>query len=167
MMVSLAYRPLNPNDFDAVHAIASDWSVVRQLGNWPWPPNEAFTMGRIAPYDGEGFVWAVFLAEKLIGTIGLSPKGLGYMYASGWSGRGIATKAAMDVIAFGFKTYDWTEVRASTWIDNPASAAVLRKCGFTHWQTHYEASLARGIPTLIQQHRLSRATWDRLRTAPQ
>ena len=36
-MHNLSYRPMSSSDASALHKIASDWSVVRQLGGWPWP----------------------------------------------------------------------------------------------------------------------------------
>ena len=36
-------RPLGPADAADLHAVASHWAVVRQLGRWPWPPDRAFT----------------------------------------------------------------------------------------------------------------------------
>ena len=38
----LSFRMLQPTDAPALHAIASHWEVVRQLGSWPWPPEPAF-----------------------------------------------------------------------------------------------------------------------------
>jgi RimJ/RimL family protein N-acetyltransferase len=63
----------------------------------------------------------------------------------------------------GFDDLALDVIIASTWHDNPASARVLTKCGFTHWQTHYQDSVARGVPTLVQQYRLTRIDWQRLR----
>ncbi|EBA10576.1 GNAT family N-acetyltransferase [Roseobacter sp. CCS2] len=165
-MTELHYRFLNADDFDDMHAMVSHWSVVRQLGRWPWPPQEAFTRGRCKPYAGHGFVWAVCLNDRVIGTMAVTQGELGYMFVPDVHSKGYATKVACDAIAMAFAEYDWPILRASVWHDNPASAAVLRKCGFAHWQTHYTRSPAR-LPTLVHQYRLPRTTWDRLRTAPQ
>lgn len=166
-MSDLTYRAIAPDDFEAVHAIASHWSVVRQLGSWPWPPAPDFTRTRCTPYKGEGFVWAVCQDHQLIGTIGATEGIIGYMFAPAVHGQGIGTRVARDAIAKAFEVCDWSVLVASTWHDNPASAAVLRKCGFQHWQTHYERSVVRRIPTLLHQHRLTRTRWDRLRTVAQ
>ena len=166
-MAELTYRDLGANDFDALHRIGSQWSVVRQLGGWPWPPNPAFTRGRCKPFAGEGFVWAVCQQDQLIGTMAVTKGELGYMFAPEVHGRGIATQAAHHAIAKAWADYDWSVLKASVWYDNPASAAVLRKCGFVHWQSRYTRSLARGLPTMVFHYRLTRNDWDRLRTAPQ
>lgn len=166
MAADLTYRALNADDFDDMHAMVSHWSVVRQLGRWPWPPEPGFTRGRCKPYDGEGFVWGVCINDRVVGSMAVTKGELGYMFAPEVQGRGIATQAARDAIAKAFADYDWPILYASVWHDNPASAAVLRKCGFTHWQTHYTRSPAR-LPTPVHQYRLPRPVWDRLRTTAQ
>lgn len=165
-MVDLTYRALRTGDFDDVHAMVSHWSVVRQLGRWPWPPQPNFTRGRCRPYDGEGFVWGVCVDDRVIGSMAVTKGELGYMFAPEVQGQGIATRAARDAIAKAFANYAWPILYASVWHDNPASAAILRKLGFVHWQTHYTRSPAR-LPTLVHQYRLPRQVWDRLRTAAQ
>lgn len=165
-MVETTYRLLNADDFPDMHAMVSHWSVVRQLGRWPWPPEPDFTRGRCKPFEGEGFVWAVCIDDRVIGTMAVTRGELGYMFAPEVQGKGIATKTAKDAMTKAFADYGWPSLNASVWWDNPGSAAVLRKCGFTHWQTHYTRSPAR-LPTLVHQYRLSRHTWDRLRTTPQ
>ena len=34
----LRLRPPLPGDRDALHALASDYEVVKQTATWPWPP---------------------------------------------------------------------------------------------------------------------------------
>lgn len=165
-MTDLTYRAFRPDDFADLHAIASHWSVVRQLGRWPWPPQEDFTKSRCKPFEGQGFVWAVCLERRVIGSMAVTGGELGYMFAPEVQGRGIATQAARHAIQTAFNDYDWPMLNASTWQDNHASAAVLRKFGFAHWQTRYTRTPAR-FPTLVHQYRLPRITWDRLRTAAQ
>lgn len=166
MTPDLTYRSLSADDFAALHAMASEWSIVRQLGRWPWPAQEAFTRSRCKPYTGHGFVWAVCLGDRMIGTMAVTGGELGYMFAPDVHGRGIATKAARDAISHAFQNYDFPALKATVWVNNAGSAAVLRKCGFAHWQTYYDQSPAR-LPTLTHHYRLPRSTWDRLRTAAQ
>jgi RimJ/RimL family protein N-acetyltransferase len=157
-MVKTTYRFLTADDYADMHAMVSHWSVVRQLGRWPWPPEPDFTRGRCKPFKGQGFVWAVCIDDRVIGSMAVTRGELGYMFAPEVQGKGIATKSAKDAITKAFADYDWPSLNASVWWDNPGSAAVLRKCGFTHWQTHYTRSPAR-LPTLVHQYRLSRHTW--------
>ncbi len=165
-MANLTYRNIGPDDVDAMHSIASHWTVVRQLGGWPWPADRAFTETRCKPYKGKGFVWAICLDDKLVGSIG-GRGDLGYMLHPSVHGQGIATRAAKAAISHAFDDIGYDRLRAATWYDNPQSGRVLAKCGFTHWQTRYERSKARGYPVITHHYRLTRATWERLRTASQ
>ncbi len=158
-MPDLTYRPLNDDDFDALHGVVSVWAVVRQLGRWPWPPEPAFTRSRCKPYESNGFVWGVCRDGQLVGSIGVTDVEIGYMFASDVHGAGVGTQAVRDAVAHAFAHYGWDALKARTWHDNPASGAVPRKCGFQHWQTAYEASFVRRVPTLTHYFRLPRAQW--------
>ncbi len=162
----LSYRDLGPDDAADLHRIVTPWAVTRQLGSWPWPADPAFTATRSAPFAGEGFVWGVFEAGRLVGTVGLTARDglplLGYMFDLATAGRGLATRAAREALHHGFATWGWSEVRADTWHDNRASGRVLAKLGFTHWRTGYEPSRARAVPTLTHSYRLARTDWQRL-----
>ncbi|WP_341366131.1 GNAT family N-acetyltransferase [Yoonia sp. BS5-3] len=163
-MIDLTYRFLREDDFEDLHALASIWPVVRQLGSWPWPPSKAFTQSRCRPYRGEGFIWAMCDTDRLIGTLGVTGGIVGYNLHPDYHGQGIMTGAVADAIEQAFMTTKRDVLTASTWHDNAASAWVLAKQGFVHWQTRYTHARARGVPTLIHDHRLSRNTWQRLRS---
>lgn len=166
-MPDLSYRNICPDDFAAMHAIASDWSVVRQLGSWPWPSRAAFTQSRCRPFAGAGFIWAICRDDRLIGTMGVTEAELGYCLLPAEQGRGIISRAAHVAIDHAFAHYDWSELKAACWYDNRASARVLAKCGFVHWQSRYESSKARGLPVITHRYRLPRAVWHGLRSTPQ
>lgn len=117
--------------------------------------------------QGEGFIWAICEDDQLCGTIAVKNGDLGYMLSPALHGKGIATMAAKRAIDHAFATSDRPHLTASTWYDNPASARVLQKHGFVHWATRYVQAKARGLPTLVHNHRLRRNDWDRLRTTPQ
>jgi RimJ/RimL family protein N-acetyltransferase len=158
-MHNLSYRNLGADDFTALQSIASTWGVVRQLGSWPWPADPAFTKNRCTPYAGDGFVWAICLDGVMCGSITVTGCELGYMLHPSVAGRGIMTAAARHAIRHGFATRDIACINASVWHDNAASHRVLTKLGFTHWQTRFEQSKARGIPTQCQYYRLRRTDW--------
>ena len=166
-MAELTYRNLRKDDFDALWSMMSHWSVVRQLGGWPWPADRAFTLGRCKPYEGDGFVWAICQDDKLIGTLGITNGDLGYVLDPAYHGKGIIGAAATKAIEHAFASTARKYLTASTWWDNPASYRVLQKLGFVHWQTRYMHAKARNRPTLVQHLRLTRADWDRLRSTPQ
>ena len=166
-MVELTYRNVRANDFDALHAMMQDWNVVRQLGGWPWPADPAFARTRSQPYEGEGFVWAICINDQLVGTVGVTKGDLGYVLDAAHHGKGIMSRAAGRAVDHAFATTDRAHLTGSTWHENPASYRVLQKLGFRHWQTRYTHAKARNLPTLVYHQRLTRADWDRLRSAAQ
>ncbi len=156
-------RNLGPSDLDDLHAIASHWSVVGQLGSWPWPPDRDFTASRCKPYGGRGFVWGLEQADRLIGTVAVTQGELGYMLHPAVQGHGLGTYWTQQAVDHAFITPDLAQIDASVWADNVASARLLLKIGFVHWQTIYVTSLARGCPAPCHFYRLPRPAWDRLR----
>jgi 8-oxo-dGTP diphosphatase len=118
-------------------------------------------------YGGDGFVWAICQDGKMIGSVAITGGELGYMLAPQAQGQGIMTRACMAAISHAFAAYDWPRLSASVWSDNAASASLLHNCGFRHWQTRYEHSVARRLPVLSHYYRLARSDWDGLRSAAQ
>ena len=165
-MDDITIRDLGPADVDDLHAIAQHWSVVRQLGGWPWPADRAFTASRSTPYTGRGFVWGLERDGRIVGSMAITRAELGYMLHPDVWGQGIATRIARRAIAHAFATDDLDWIDASVWADNAASAHVLRKLGFTHWQTRFEHARARGHPAQAHHFRLTRRTHDGLRMSP-
>ncbi|SEN25924.1 ribosomal-protein-alanine N-acetyltransferase [Loktanella fryxellensis] len=158
-------RNLGPADLDDLHAIGSERSVVRQMGGWPWPPRRDFTATRCRPYAGDGFVWGLDRGGRIVGTVAVTRGELGYMLHPQVSGQGLGTRWVGLAVDHAFATLPLTRIDASAWADNAASAAVLRKLGFVHWQTRFEQAIARGFPVASHHYRLTRATHDRLRNA--
>ena len=164
---TLTYRPIQADGFDQMHAVVSDWGVVRQLGGWPRPPQPDFTRGRCKPYAGDGFVCAICHDDLLVGTVALTRGELGYFMHPTHAGRGIMSATVDKAIATGFVDEGRALLTASTWIDNAASHHLLTKRGFVHYRSEYIRSKARGFPVMVRQYRLTRDTWDRLRTGAQ
>ena len=160
-MPDLTYRNIRPGDFDDLHAMVSHWSVTRQLGGWPWPADPDFTRSRCKPYEGDGFIWAICVDDRLIGTVGVTNGDLGYMLNPAHHGQGIMRRAARAAVDHAFQTSDRDHLTGSTWYDNPTSARLLERLGFVHWQTTYIRSRARGFPVLVHHRRLTRTAWER------
>lgn len=155
----LTFRALQPSDTDALHALHSDWAVVRQLGSWPWPPERDFAATRARRFGGVGFVWGVFLDQALIGTFGLTDGIVGYSLASAHWGKGFATELLTTALQHGFNNYAWEQVTADAWFDNAASLALLRRAGFHEVRRTVEMSKARQAETGLVHFVLSRAEW--------
>ena len=162
-MLDLTYHEMAHDDFEPLMALASDWDVVRQLGRWSWPADEDQVRFYCKPFEAEGFWWTIKHDGEWAGRVGVSGRSLGYTLPKTVHGRGIATQASQHAIQHYFATTEHDQLLATTWIDNAASHRVLMKCGFTHWQTYYEQSVARGYPVQSRQYHLTRTQWQRLR----
>ena len=154
----LVWRAAKPDDLDALHAIASEFDVVRQTSTWPWPPDRDFTASRCQPMpEDEGLGGVVTSQKEVIGIMGLDHGKMGYMFAPAHWGKGYATElghAAVDVI---FARYDWPRLEACVFDDNPASGRVLEKVGFTRVGPCEGPSAARGGVFPIINYVLQRA----------
>jgi len=159
---NLTYHDLAPEDYDDVLAMVSDWDITRQLGRWKWPADPEQVRFFCKPYQGDGFIWTIKENGAFAGRIGVTGGDLGYTLPKSAHGRGIATTAARHAICRAFNTLDLDVITGGTWEDNPASAHILQKLGFQHWNTRFERSVARGYPVQVLYHRLTRPDWDRL-----
>lgn len=157
----LCLRPPRPEDIDGLHALASDWEVVKQTATWPWPPDRAFTATRAQPMPAEiGMAGPVFEAGEMVGMIGVnatdSGTELGYMFARAHWGKGFATEIGRALIDHAFATYDWPAIEACVFDDNPASARVLLKLGFAESGPCTGVCAARGATLPTRTFRLVR-----------
>jgi len=140
----LILRELDLDDFEAVHAYASDPEAVRYM---TWGPNTEqetldFLEGARASAAEEprtGYELAVVTKAdgRLVGCIGLhlrsdeSTAMLGYcLHPDAW-GQGYATEAARGVLGLGFDVLLLHRVWAGCDPDNIASARVLQKVGMS------------------------------------
>ena len=135
----LLLRPGWAEDAPALTAAIADPAIVQNLTRAPWPYTEDDARAYLA-----GAQWAAlpdFLivkrtrgAPQLIGGCGISLQDdgtpeLGYWIARRYWGLGFATEAASAVMQIA-RTTGLGRIHASHFLDNPASAGVLRKLGF-------------------------------------
>ena len=134
----LLLRPVWPEDSQALLAGIADEGVVRHLARAPWPYEEhharAFTALPVDPTHPR-FLITRARDAAVVGCIGIDaattpgvPE-MGYWIARNHWGQGYATEAGAAVIAIA-RMIGHREVRASHFLDNPASGRVLRKLGF-------------------------------------
>ena len=139
----LLLRPFTHDDFDAVHAYATDDAVVRFMD---WGPNTpADTHAAIARFSEtqlHGSLSDVNLAihhtadAKVIGSIRLSVNNqatlagdFGYVLASAYWRRGLATEAAVAILRAGFKDLGLRRIWAECDVRNVGSWGVMQKLG--------------------------------------
>lgn len=153
----LILRPARAEDLDGLHALVSDFEVVKMTSSWPWPPDRAFTASRSKPFDpAKGFVGPVFLGGEIIGMAGVTEAELGYMFARAHWGRGYAPEICAALVTEAFARYDWPEIRAGVLEDNPASTRVLEKLGFAEISPGEGPVAARGRTLPLRRFRLPR-----------
>lgn len=116
----------------------------------PWEPrrSEDFytTAGQAARLErlvddrdsGHVMPWVLVDGDLIVGRVNLNSivrgaaqsASLGYWVDSGYNGRGLATRAALEACRAADEDLDLHRVEAGTLLDNTASQKVLRKAGF-------------------------------------
>ena len=142
----LLLRAARPDDLDQMFDLVSDFEVVRQTGSWPWPADRDFTLGRCQPIPRKrGIAGVVVEGDTVIGTMGaLEGEQFGYMLARSAWGKGYATELGRAFVTRVFADYDWPQLWACVFDDNPASARVLEKLGFVEGAACEGACASRG-----------------------
>ena len=160
----LLLRPLTPADAPALHRLLNDWAVVRNLARVPFPYSRELAddwIASTAKRAQDGTLLHLGIAgpdagSDLVGAIGLdldldTKEGdLGYWVGRPFWGHGVATEAVRRLTRWALANLDLDRLTAQVAIDNPASAAVLRRAGFRETGRSEGAFLARGgkHPTL-------------------
>ncbi len=131
---------------------ANDPRVTRYV---TWPPHGSAEVTKqvlsswIADYARpDNYQWAIVLKElddKPIGSIGVvhvkesvGEAEIGYCMSAAHWGRGIMTEALAAVLAHLFDA-GFQRIQAAYDVENPASGAVMRKCGMEYEGTHRKA----------------------------
>ncbi|MBQ9316918.1 MAG: GNAT family N-acetyltransferase [Atopobiaceae bacterium] len=139
----LELRRLTLADAEQMYAHwAADREVTRFL---TWPPHATVDVTRgvleewVAGYASDDFYqWGIVLNEtsELVGTISVvsidddvDAVEIGYCLGRAWWSKGIMTEALRRIIAFFFDEVGANRVCAKHDVDNPASGAVMAKCG--------------------------------------
>ena len=165
----LLLRPGFPEDAPALASAIADEGIARNLANVPWPYRmrdaEAFLASPRDPILPSLLIFErTDGAPRLVGACGLGrrPSGaveLGYWIACPYWGRGYATEACTALVDIA-RTLGLGTLEGSHFLDNPASARVLEKLGFTpRGVIAPRMSCARGeeVPARLMQLRLDGA----------
>jgi [ribosomal protein S5]-alanine N-acetyltransferase len=142
----LLLRPFQEQDYEAVHAYASDPDVTRYTSFGPNSPDETReflrrSLENIHQEPRRQYLFAVVLKEddRLIGGTGLAVSAdepriaeLGFvLHRDAW-GQGYAAEAARTLIDFGFEQLGLNRIYACYHPDNRASARVMEKIGMRY-----------------------------------
>jgi RimJ/RimL family protein N-acetyltransferase len=130
----LLLRPFRRGDAKEFTRLAGDWAVASMTSDIPHPLSEQQARAWLRPGRNE-VRFAIVLDGRLIGGAGYyrRPSGtaeLGFWLGREWWGRGFATEATRAVLQYGFEVKRVPGFTSSHFVDNHASAGVLRKLGF-------------------------------------
>ncbi len=139
----LILRPPGPGDADAIYRGINHFDVVRMLSRAPWPYRredaEAFVAGVAHRDPATDRPMAIVHREHgLIGGCGFHADAgkpfpeLGYWVARDHWGRGYASEAVAAALIWARDGWGKRAVRASHFVENPASGRVLIKAGMLY-----------------------------------
>lgn len=162
----LILRPFQPGDATAVQTLCSDPMVARMTSRIPNPLPSDHAARWIAGHDAlrdseRAWTFCIAKNDQTVGAIDLRRDGddasltLGYWLGVPYWHRGYATEAAKVISQYGFGDLAANAVCAGVYVDNPASARVLEKCGFRYTHTDSQWCEARHEAVACRRYRLA------------
>jgi len=112
-----------------------DWEVAKWLSGVPYPYTEKKAEEWLHNIDNDDLLFSIFRNNSLIGGVGLSLEegndwDLGFWIGRGHWGKGYATEAAMALIQYVNKEFNFKQINACYIKGNTGSSNVLMKLGF-------------------------------------
>jgi [ribosomal protein S5]-alanine N-acetyltransferase len=131
----LTYRPIDARDAGRIAMFAGEWDVARMTSRIPHPYSLIDADLWIASLGSDEFVRAVERDGELIGAVGYianlaGQAEIGYWIGKPWWGNGYATEAARTLMHHCFDKCGFKQLTCGHFVDNPASARVIKKLGF-------------------------------------
>ena len=161
----LVLRPLALSDAARIALLAGDFDVASMTGTIPHPYNERMAGEWIgsALAGEEGTVFVIERDGALIGCVGYreDEKGgaeLGYWLGKPYWGQGYATEASAAMVAYAFDDGGLDYLTIGHFADNPASARIMAKLGFTEQGEKIRECVAREEKARCLTYRLERGT---------
>ena len=139
--MNFTLRPWNINDLDCLVKFANNPNIAKFMTDgfpYPYSVENGKTFIEFAIKDDPIHIFAIDIDDRAVGGIGIHPQAdihrknmeLGYWLAEPFWGKGVMTKAIIQIVDFGFKTYDIDRIFARPFGTNIASQKVLEKAGF-------------------------------------
>lgn len=115
------------------------WQGVRDIFPFPYSTDDAVKFIEYALTSETEKIYAIDIDGEAIGAIGLHLKNdvdrlngeIGYWVGLKYQGLGLATQAVAQIVSIAFNDYKLLRVYADVFSNNPSSARVLEKNGFT------------------------------------
>ena len=159
----LTLDPLALEDAPALAEIAGHPDVAPMLMIFPSPCPEVFArdvIARSGDTSRPGFRLAIREGGALVGSVGIggdipgAPASVAYFIAPAAQRRGLATEAMAAFLDACTASFDFSEIHADHFEDNPASGLVLERLGFRRVGTGVGRSAARPAPAPVIRYRL-------------
>ena len=125
------------------------WEAHRSIGE-----SRSYLRYMLRKYRlGEPASWGIEwkATGQIIGTIGFmwiqrenASAEVGYSLARAFWNQGVMTEALQELIRYGFHSLNLNRIEAQHETENPASGAVMRKCGMRHEGTLRQRLLNKG-----------------------
>lgn len=144
-------------DFETL--FKDDWDAVKQTGQLPYPATRTAMQFWIRKHTGPGghaFLLRRKLDDRPIGAAGFGGRGamaeLGYALGRAFWGQGFATEAVIAMIGVA-RALGLGGLQAYSFLENPASARVLEKAGFSDMGTIVREYPKRGGMRRVKHYR--------------
>ena len=135
-------RPFAADDLESLVLCANNYNIAKYMTNkfpHPYSVNDGQQFIDMAMKDIPVKIFAIAINSQASGASGLFPQAdiqcknaeLGYWLAEPFWGHGICTKVVLQMVEYGFKTWDIDRIFARPFGENIASQKVLQKAGFT------------------------------------
>ncbi|HFA48323.1 MAG TPA: N-acetyltransferase [Bacteroidetes bacterium] len=139
--MDFSLRPWSMNDLDNLVKYANNFNIAKNLTNlFPYPYKEENGKQFIGMATEPELpnVLAIDINGEAVGSIGVHPQKdimcknaeMGYWLAEPFWGKGIMTRAVVQMVEYGFKHWDINRIYARPFGTNTASQKVLEKAGF-------------------------------------
>lgn len=163
----LTYRRITSRDAARVAAYAGDWDIARMTSRIPHPYSLVEADLWIASLEDDEFVRVIELNGELIGAVGYIHRDsgeaeIGYWIGKPWWGNGYATEAATALMTHCFEEAGFERLTCGHFVDNAASARVIRKLGFRPTGTGALWSVARQCTVEMILYTRERGFWQQL-----
>ena len=171
----LSFRDFTIDDYDAVHAYASDPEVTRYTAFGPNTPEQTRGFLQLASEqsssaDRAHYTFALIHKEtnELIGSCGLmrsdtnGPQySFGYVLSKEWWRQGLASEATLALMKFGFGGLRAHRLWAHVFLGNTGSEKVLQKLGFRYEGCALKALYVRNAWHDLQTFAMLESEWQK------
>jgi len=134
-------RDWDISDSDSLARHANNYNVAKWLTNrfpYPYTEDDAVDFIESVTKNNASKVFAIEVDGEAVGSIGIFPQTdiheksaeIGYWLSEKYWGNGIIPKAILEIVDYGFNTFDIVRIYARPFFTNKGSQRALEKAGF-------------------------------------